>query len=678
MPPTGPQDPKVLAVVKAIRQVETGGDYENRTGDHGSSAGAYQWNNDNKPLAPNELPSHWKNAAGEFLGNPNAPMTRENQNFVAYHQVKKYKDEGLSPLEIDAIWNGAHKDLNGKYVHNAPDRAAKFQQALAQEAGGQQLNPALLPPAAQPNQSPQQMPGMPFLAQAAGGQAQIPDTGAGYPTQGNGGFFDNLQQDLAGTNQTSYKDQAVNAVKGVGNFLFPIVGDVYHDVKGDNKKTALQQGGDLALSALPFIPGLGVAGKAAEGAGALAKLRALPAVVKGAGVGYGAGVASNLSQGQDVGEAIQPGVSTLGGAALGGAGGALATKLHGISGEEAAINKMRTAYEDALGATKTGIRAGSKVSARGGESAPEFLAHAGLPPETAEINGRVVFTTGEDSATYKAIQDRASALTHLRDSLIDTAPADATKLTSLTSLQNTVLKKVNEDFLGTDRITAENHIIKEFDELRKQLGDTIDLKKFNEVKKYFQGNTNYDATRPTTVTKANELAAKLSRKEVERLAEKAGVPGVKAINKIIQDHLDFLNTDGRKGILHKLNGQVVKGGRIGIHAQEVIGAAAGNRIGSLLGGGIPGEIGGMIAGGIAGNQVSKLMQRLSVGGPRMAATVGKMAQEDPKIIQQLAAELEKRTGRASGLIAPNVVPKAKTSVMSDLMTKAAARTGGGL
>ncbi len=48
-------DPKILKVFNALRLSE-GGDYNNRSGDGGSSAGAFQWNNDKTPLKPGEIP----------------------------------------------------------------------------------------------------------------------------------------------------------------------------------------------------------------------------------------------------------------------------------------------------------------------------------------------------------------------------------------------------------------------------------------------------------------------------------------------------------------------------------------------------------------------------------------------------------------------------------------------
>ncbi len=150
--------------------------------------------------------------------------------------------------------------------------------------------------------------------------------------------------------------KAGDVAKGVGNFLFPIVGDIKHDIEQGtfrgNGKSILQQTGDLALSALPFIPGLGEVGEAAKvgeagiggaealnaGSKALEAAKGLNPIVKGAGVGYGAGIASNLSQGQDFGSALLPNANTISGAIFGGATpavmkglGSLATKISGIS-----------------------------------------------------------------------------------------------------------------------------------------------------------------------------------------------------------------------------------------------------------------------------------------------------------------------------------------------------------
>lgn len=165
-------DGGVVKVMRAIRQVESQGNYQ-AVGDNGSSLGAYQWNNDNTPLKPGELPTHWKSAAQQYLGNPNAPMTPENQNKVAYNQILAYKNEGRTPIEIDALWNGAKKDPNsGLYVHVNPDRLPQFQNALQQQSQGQsQPQGQLGTPQGQPvdpNSVPanDNMPGFPGLLQS--------------------------------------------------------------------------------------------------------------------------------------------------------------------------------------------------------------------------------------------------------------------------------------------------------------------------------------------------------------------------------------------------------------------------------------------------------------------------------------------------------------------------------
>lgn len=123
-------DPKIIKVAKAIRQVESGGDYS-AVGDSGQAHGAFQFNE--------KTGKGWKNYAKEFLGNESAPMDKGNQNKVVYMQVKRWRDQGLQPDEIDALWNGAKKDpTTGSYVHLNPERAQKFREALT---GGGGFNP---------------------------------------------------------------------------------------------------------------------------------------------------------------------------------------------------------------------------------------------------------------------------------------------------------------------------------------------------------------------------------------------------------------------------------------------------------------------------------------------------------------------------------------------------------
>ncbi len=134
--------------------------------------------------------------------------------------------------------------------------------------------------------------------------------------------------------------------KGAANFLFPIAGDLKDDFTGQNNKTVMQQVGDAGLSALPFIPGLGEVGEgarigeagiAAGKAGLLARAAASP-IARGAAVGYGAGVASNLSQGQNPFTSWMPNQNTIAGAVLGGAAPAVTGALSSVASHASGIS----------------------------------------------------------------------------------------------------------------------------------------------------------------------------------------------------------------------------------------------------------------------------------------------------------------------------------------------------
>jgi hypothetical protein len=88
----GPNDIDALNLTKAIRQQESGGDFE-RTGKSGEF-GAYQF-----------TPPTWKAYAKDVLGDENAEMTPENQNKVAYTKIKGWKDKGYNVGQIASMWN---------------------------------------------------------------------------------------------------------------------------------------------------------------------------------------------------------------------------------------------------------------------------------------------------------------------------------------------------------------------------------------------------------------------------------------------------------------------------------------------------------------------------------------------------------------------------------------------
>ncbi len=147
-------DPKVVKVVRTIRKLESGGhsDPYNAVGDNGQARGAYQFNE--------AKGRGWKMYAKEFLGDENADMNPANQNKVAYYQVKKWKDQGLQPDEIDALWNGAKKDpVSNKYIHLNADRAKKFNETIKGFVETPVANAQTQQPSVQPSKQPEEKEG---------------------------------------------------------------------------------------------------------------------------------------------------------------------------------------------------------------------------------------------------------------------------------------------------------------------------------------------------------------------------------------------------------------------------------------------------------------------------------------------------------------------------------------
>lgn len=102
-------DPTIKNLASAIKKQESGtsSDPYNAKGASGEH-GAYQF-----------MPNTWKTWAGTHLGDPNAPMTVENQNKVAYNQIKSWKDKGYNPAQIAAAWNAGEGTLaNDKWKTN--------------------------------------------------------------------------------------------------------------------------------------------------------------------------------------------------------------------------------------------------------------------------------------------------------------------------------------------------------------------------------------------------------------------------------------------------------------------------------------------------------------------------------------------------------------------------------
>lgn len=174
-------------------------------------------------------------------------------------------------------------------------------------------------------------------------------TAMGIGSSGSGGSYappPQVKEDaVASVEQPAGEDKNI-LQKGL-EFFFPIL--------EKKERTPLETLGDVGLSALTLVPGLGAAGLAAKGAKLAAtgakvasKASSIPGLVaKGAGVGYGADVAGNLSEGKtDAGEILTPGLGTaiggIGGGVVGGASKLAPSVLSKTSGVPRAAMDIAT------------------------------------------------------------------------------------------------------------------------------------------------------------------------------------------------------------------------------------------------------------------------------------------------------------------------------------------------
>lgn len=328
-------DPKIVNLAKAIRQTESGGDFSAK----GASGeyGAYQF-----------MPDTWNATAPKYGVNvPLQQATPEQQNEVAVKQLTEWQKEhpDWNVGNFASAWNagpgkpdaylGGNAGTNAEGVSYDTAAYAKKVATAYQQFKGQPNSPAssLTPPTA-PGQAQIQQP-----SQSTFGGALQPPTPPQASTQAPAPTTptpESFTGDLASGN---YGGAALKGAENVGNFLFPIAGDLYNDAKGTNTKTGLQQTADAGLSALSVIPGIGELGKGAEAG--IDAVKAAPSLLsllgKGAAYGAAAGGLSSVGQGNTNLGAIA-GDTALGGV-TGGVTGGLLGRLGGGSG---ALDKSAT------------------------------------------------------------------------------------------------------------------------------------------------------------------------------------------------------------------------------------------------------------------------------------------------------------------------------------------------
>lgn len=435
------------------------------------------------------------------------------------------------------------------------------------------------------------------------------------------GFFQGLSEDLSGTNPQSIGTQLGNTAKGVGNFLFPAVGDVINDVKGTNTKTPLQQAGDVGsslLSASTLIPGvdaitgpLKAAEVAGEGANAASKAGLLAQAGKNAALGGAFGVTGSLGQGNtDPGKIAEDTALGAGtGGLLGAAGGLLGNKIGNIAGEDAA--SRLTSQKDRLKTLTKVFNDNSRNTATGATDPIKTLEQNGLLKGLKVVGSKVdasALTNQQDTGTIdNLIEDHSSQASALIDSLKGGVDTD--------EMQKKVMEEVASnpairDVGGVSKAQAEVKRI--FEDYKNSYGDRLPYKAIDNIRVGM--NRVYDPTE-------RDVARTIGDAARDYLYNGDGANT--ALKSAMANEAELIRA---KNFVEKLHGTTVPGGQLGKYFADIIGAGVGEGLGTAVGGPLGGAIGTGV-GGMATHKLGGLIQGQYFNpiGSRVAGSLQKAA-----------------------------------------------------
>lgn len=358
-------------------------------------------------------------------------------------------------------------------------------------------------------------------------------------------------------------------------------------------------------------------------------------IATGATTGYAADVATNLEQGKSGGDIFKPGLNTVVGAAIPAVGGAKevykATKgsltPFKNSAKQAVIKRevdqLAKTYEEVFTGTKA-AKKGFVKSTNAGKSPAKFLAERGdiIDVENGKLSTqRVMQSVKKDANALEEVFDQILQETDKQlptDRYIALSRLGASVKSRLNTPQNRAsgnLSKMNEE---VDRLV---------NEFRQQFGDKINLSTLNLVKRgQWQQSSVFDATIPQFSKDVNYNFGKTAKELIEKNLPEADV---RELNAFLGDHYDVLDN------LRRVDGNAVKGGRLGGYTARVVGAVAGAKGGPI----------GSVIGAATGDTVAQIMQANYIASPVKRLILSRIPQTSPVYDQAQKALMTLQLGQ---------------------------------
>lgn len=339
-----------------------------------------------------------------------------------------------------------------------------------------------------------------------------------------------------------------------------------------------------------------------------------PTTITGRVVGTAGEAFSQLTK--DVGEGVKTSTGALGKAAEKGLEKATETigkTLPKLAEKE--INALEADYYKWAGQTKPGVKMINKAEARTaklnqsgtvGRTPQRVLAEAGVIPKTQGTK----FSTAEQAAEFAK---KAEPLVETQKQAIQAAEKVTAPVKTQRLMEQTIKDiRTKENIASGKAAKLETEIRREFETYMQEYGPEIPLSTVNEIKAARWKDTKFDFSQPLK-SDTNYAIAKAAQKAVEQTARKAGLKDIAQLNRDIGDILEASR------YLEKLDGNTLKGGKIGKHVYKILGAAAGVSRGPI----------GAILGALGGDIVGDLLMRADIATPMRRMILKSIKTKDP-------------------------------------------------
>lgn len=633
-------DPQVKNLVSAIGRAETGDPSPDAYTKQGKSGefGRYQF-----------MPDTWKLWAGKHLGDPNAQPTMENQNKVAYAQVKEWKDAGLNPAQIASKWNSgsenAYKEnntgTNSQGVsYDTPAYTQKVSQYYQQLKGGQSNVSQLLGQnPAQATSVDQQRTNM----EAQGQPVSVNPNKTG-PSFVGGLIREPLKLGAELATNVINAGQTALGAPTTQPFSGKYLGEVKPIGQEGTFGQKLKETAGKGLEAASYVVGGGEAGagvKALQEGSMLAKplLRtALKGVGEGSAIGTLAGAGGELQKPDSTlgSTLVQGGIGGLLGGATGGilgAGGSLLEKsgiAKGLFGNSERINNAKkdlyNAYQEGMGTRQKEIKFMQKDEALGKDTLGDIVDH-GIIPEFNADGTRLDMTKG---------MGQIEAMDNLFKPALGKAVQAENKQIPFAELEKQLMSQISRYKNTADETPLLNEIRSRLDQFKRN-GDMTDLVNLQDIKNKASSDS-VGAYNPLNdnVTSIKKRAAKELFYATKKVINNnvATDSAVKDINKVLEKNHRMMD------LADMLHGSVVKRGKVGKYVAELLGGGIGMSHGPF----------GVLAGAHIVSRVQSFIIKNSFGSPASRALLDTLQASDKPLYDEVIKKIEEASAKRAGML----------------------------